>query len=109
MSSKQKIELRRLALFTVVGTLNTAVCYALFAMLVHWAQWHYNLALVADYAFGIVLGFVLHRVSTFADRMHGRQEFGKYTVTLIATFLLNVALLDLIVERRWLEPLAAQA
>ncbi len=109
MSSKQRIELRRLALFTVVGALNTAVCYALFALLVYWAQWHYNLALVADYAFGIVLGYVLHRVSTFADRMHGRQAFGKYTLTLIATFVLNVALLDLIVERRWLEPLAAQA
>lgn len=109
MLPDQKLELRRLMLFTVMGTLNTVVCYALFAALVHWAGWHYNLALVADYAFGIGLGYVLHRGSTFADRKHLSQAFGKYTVTLVATFLLNLALLDAIVALDLLEPLTAQA
>ncbi len=102
------IELRRLIVYAMVGTLNTAICYALFAALVQLCAWHYQLALAADYAFGILLGYALHRVSTFADRNQLRQAFGKYVVTLAATFLANFLLLDLIVRSRLLEPIAAQ-
>src|SRR3990172_13141647 len=97
MSPAQKLEIRRLVVFSIVGTLNTAVCYALYAALVHWSQWHHNLALVADYGFGTVLGFVLHRLATFADRKQVKLAFGKYLTTLALTFLLNVAVLDLLV------------
>jgi putative flippase GtrA len=100
-------EWKRLFVFGAAGTLNTAVCYALFAGLVQ-VGCHYNLALAADYAFGIVLGYLLHRMSTFADRKDVRQAFGKYTVALVATFLANLALLNLLVALRLLGPLAAQ-
>ena len=103
------LELRRFAVFGMVGALNTAICYALFALLFHVCGWHHHLALVADYAFGIVVGYVLHRSSTFADRNYLRQAFGKYSLTLVATFGANLALLDLIVRARLLEPLWAQA
>lgn len=93
----------------MVGTLNTLICYALFASLVHWLAWHYNLALVADYAFGAVLGFTLHRLATFADRKNIRLAFGKYAVTLTVAFLLNIALLNFSVQRLQLDPLPAQA
>jgi len=107
--TKRRTELHRLTLFSVVGAVNTAVCYALFALLVHVCAWNYHLALGADYGFGIVLGYLLHRVSTFADRKHVRQAFGKYTVTLLVTFLANLALLDALVRGQWLGPLAGQA
>jgi putative flippase GtrA len=107
--SQKNAEVRRLVVFGAVGALNTAVCYALFAVLVHICLWHYNLALVADYAFGIVLGYVLHRLSTFADRKFVRQAFRKYIITLVITFLLNCILLDWLVERQWLDPLPGQA
>lgn len=101
--------MRRMLVFSAVGSLNTAICYALFALLVEFCLWHYELALAVDYAFGIVVGYGLHRLTTFGDRQQLRRAFSKYTVTLIATFLANFALLAAIVRAGWLDPLAAQA
>jgi putative flippase GtrA len=109
MLSEKNPELRRLVVFGVIGTLNTAICYALYAALVELVDWNYKLALVADYCFGIVLGYVLHRASTFADRRNLKQAFGKYTVTLVGAFLLNYLALEWLVERRMLGALTAQA
>ncbi len=109
MLSRHQREIRRLVVFGMVGSLNTAICYGLFAALVHWLAWNYNMALVADYAFGAVLGYSLHRIATFADRKNVRLGFGKYAVTLIIAFLLNIAVLNLIVQRLQLDPLPAQA
>jgi putative flippase GtrA len=95
--------------YALVGTANTVICYALFAALVHACGWHYRVALAADYAFGAVVGYALHRVSTFADRKHLRQAFGKYTATLAATFVGNYLLLDAIVRLRLVGPVPAQA
>lgn len=108
MSRISRVELRRLLLFVLVGTLNTAVCYALYALLVEFCAWHYDLALAADYGFGTVLGYVLHRASTFADRLHVERAFGKYTLTLVVTFLANFAVLDGLVRWELLGPLSAQ-
>lgn len=94
--------------FALVGAANTALCYAVYVALVE-LRWHYNAALVADYAFGSLFGFALHRAATFADRRHIRQAFGKYAVTLVVTFAINLAILDLLVVRDVLTPLAAQA
>jgi len=102
-------ELRRLLVFGAMGTLNTGVCYALFATLVHLYAWHYNAALVVDYGFGIALGFVLHRQATFADRLHVRGALGKYALTLSLAFLLDMAILNLLIAGQLCGPLAAQA
>lgn len=109
MSPEQTIEIRRLVVFGLVGSINTAITYALFAALLHGVGLHYNLALILDYAFGSVLGFLTHRASTFADRTHVRQAYGKYVMALVAAFLTNLLALDLIVGQGWLGPLAAQA
>ena len=108
MSPTQKLELRRLITFATVGMLNTAVCYAVYAALVYWLAWHHDLALAADYAFGAGLGYVTHRLTTFGDRKHLRAAFGKYLAALIASFVLNVAVLDGIVASQLLDPIAAQ-
>jgi putative flippase GtrA len=102
-------EVRRLLVFGVMGTLNTAICYALFATLVHAYAWHYNAALVVDYGFGVMLGFALHRQATFADRTHLRGALGKYTVTLGAAFLIDLATLNLLIATGMLGPLVARA
>jgi putative flippase GtrA len=109
MSLQSSSELRRMLVYIAVGSLNTAVCYALFAALIGFCRWHYELALAADYAFGLVLGYGLHRLTTFGDRQHLRRAFGKYTITLLATFVANFALLAAIVGAGWLAPLMAQA
>ncbi len=109
MSLNRNAELRRLLLYGVVGTANTLVCYALYVALLKLLHWDYSLALVADYGFGIVLGYALHRFSTFADRTHIRGAFGKYTVTLISSFFVNLALLDAMVRMQLLDAIGAQA
>jgi putative flippase GtrA len=106
---RDAIELRRFVVYSAVGALNTAICYLLFAALVDWCGWHYRLALAADYGFGIVLGYGLHRGSTFADRRHLRGAFGKYALTLALTFIANFVMLDALVRWEMLGPVAAQA
>ncbi|REK18833.1 MAG: GtrA family protein [Planctomycetota bacterium] len=101
-------EFRRLLVFFSVGALNFAVTYVLFAALVQ-LGWHYNLALAASYIFSIGFGYLLHRGSTFADREHVRQGFGKYAISVLLAFLVNLALLDWIVGRGLLAPLSGQA
>jgi putative flippase GtrA len=102
-------ELRRFVVYGVVGALNTAICYLLFAALVDWCGWHHHLALAVDYAFGIVLGFALHRSATFADRRQLKRAFQKYAITLVLTFAANFALLDAIIRAELLGILAGQA
>lgn len=102
-------EVRRLLVFGVMGTLNSAICYALFATLVHAYAWHHNAALVVDYGFGVMLGFALHRQATFADRIHLQGALRKYAATLGAVFLADLAILNLLVGSGMLGPLVAQA
>jgi putative flippase GtrA len=109
MLPERRIELRRLTVFVVVGTVNNAIFFALYAAMVEWLDWDYQVSLVADYAIAIVVGYLLHRVSTFADRKDLRQAFRKYTITLIGAFLLNWLALAWIVERDLLSVLPAQA
>jgi len=109
MLPENKPELRRLVIFGVVGTINTAICYVVFAVLWYWADWHYDLALVADYVFGAALGYALHRLATFGDRKDLRQAFSKYALSLVITFLLNLVILDWMVRAAGIDPLTAQA
>lgn len=102
-------ELRRFVVYGAVGALNTAICYLLFAALVDWCGWHHHLALAADYAFGIVLGYALHRSATFSDRRQLKRAFQKYALTLVLTFVANFALLDAIIRAELLGTLAGQA
>ena len=107
MPQTARPEIRRMAVFALVGAANTAICYAVYVLLVQ-LGWHYNLALVADYGFGVVLGFGMHRASTFADRTHLRQAFGKYVLTLVLAFAVNLVILDVLVAAEHLSPLLAQ-
>ncbi len=104
-----RVETHRLALFAVVGGFNTAVCYALFATLVRGFAWHHNYALLADYGFGAVLGFSLHRLATFGDRTELRQPLPKYLLSLVIMFTLDLGTLNLLVAAGLLGPLVAQA
>jgi putative flippase GtrA len=102
------VEWRRALRFIAAGLLNTVVCYGLFAALVHLAAWNYRLALVADYGLGIVLGYGLQRLTTFVDRRHVRWSAPKYVAVCLATFLINLALLDMAVRLLRLHPIVAQ-
>lgn len=107
MLPKNRQDMRRLAVFAAAGTVNSALCYAGFLVMLG-LRWHYNLALVGAYVLGAVLGYALHRTTTFADRRELRSAFGKYAVTLVIMFLLNFALLDGLVATRAFSPAVGQ-
>ena len=107
--STDPAELRRLAKFVVAGALNTCVCYALFAALIHLARWHHDAALAADYAAGIAVGFVLQRSMTFGRGGAFLGTLGRYAATYLAVFVANLLALDLLVRVLRVDPLVAQA
>lgn len=94
--------------FVVVGIANLIGTYALYAALVS-AGCLYNIALLADYAFGTVLGYVLHRRWTFVSSERAHRSFPRYLAMCVAAYLLNGALLNVIVVSQLSGPLLGQA
>ncbi len=88
--------LRRLALFALVGLTNTALIYALFVALLYLGM-GYNLAVVVDYAVGMILGYALQRRSTFRDRQPSPGAFAKYVTTNLLAFGIDLGTLNVLV------------
>lgn len=95
----------RLIKFAVVGVGNTVLAYLLYVFLVKVGM-HYQLALFADYLFGIVLGYYLNKYWTFSD--YSRSDFYRYVLTYVVAFSLNAALLAFVVEYIGIEPVLGQ-
>jgi putative flippase GtrA len=93
--------------FLIVGGINTAVFYGLYVWLIRNGL-HYSLSLAADYAGGIVCGYLVNRYWTFGS--HGRPSRGflKYCATYAAVFILNWLFLAAIVELGLLDPIFGQ-
>jgi putative flippase GtrA len=88
--------IRQFVRFNVIGLVNTGVAYLLYAGLLY-LDVHRQIALAADYALGLVLGFYLNRRFTFArgaEKGSVKREFGKMMLTFIPIYLLNGALLE---------------
>jgi len=93
--------------FLVAGALNTGLFYALYVVLVTLGV-HYTLALVIEYAGGTVSGYLLNKHWTFADREAARHGFLRYSLAYVGLYLLNLALLGLLVETGLLGPVVGQ-
>lgn len=100
-------EWRRLARFVLVGGFNTACMYALFVGLVALGM-HHTLALTADYAGGLLLGYALNRGWTFADRDGVPGSRTRYFAVYLAIYAVNAGLLELGVTGLELVPAVAQ-
>ena len=98
---------KRLARFVIVGGLNTALTYALYAGLV-WYGYQYLLALTIEYAIGILAGFIANRKWTFAYRDRIGPAFFRYMATYCGVYVLNAALLMFFVELAGLNKFLAQ-
>jgi putative flippase GtrA len=104
---KSTSEFKRLSLFVIVGGVNTALTYALYAGLV-WVGYHYLLALTIEYAIGILAGFIANRQWTFADRDRKGPALLRYMATYCGVYVLNAVLLTFFVECADLHTLLAQ-
>lgn len=106
MSSAERVSVKSLK-FLLAGGINTIVFYIVYVLLIR-LGWHYTLALLTEYAGGIVAGYYMNRYWTFVS--HGRPEHGsiKYCVAYGIVFCLNLFFLGLIVELRILGPIPGQ-
>jgi putative flippase GtrA len=98
---------KRLSRFVIVGGLNTALTYALYAGLV-WYGYHYLLALTIEYAIGILAGFIANRQWTFAYRDRTGPALFRYMATYCGVYVLNAGLLMFFVELAGMNKLLAQ-
>ena len=79
----------RLSKFGVVGVINTAVDYIVFAVLVQLFAVHVVPANIAGYGAGIVNSFVLNARFTFRDRAGGGNRFGLFVVVNLVGLVLS--------------------
>lgn len=95
--------------FNVVGLVNTAVTFGVYALLVALGL-HHLAALVAIYALGIVLGFTLNKRITFGVRERTTVAMAiRMVLGYLPILALNAVFLDLLVTRLGVGKYASQA
>lgn len=86
--------------FNLVGIVNTALTYAVYAVLVFVGVNHF-LALLADYAVGIVFSFAMNKRVTFRVRDRATPAmFLRMAGSSVLLLALNALMLWLLVDRR---------
>ena len=99
--------IRQLSKYAVVGGLNTAIDFALYALLVLGGVW-YVAAKVMAWAVATVNGYVLNRRWTFEAGPFCRVGLAKYTAVQASGMAVNVGLLVALVELAGVGQLLAQ-
>lgn len=85
---------RRLAGFILVGILNTAFGYALFAV-IYWASGSYRLAIVLATIIGVLFNFFTTGRLVFGNRSY--KALAAFVLGYAGVCVLNVVLVDIIV------------
>jgi len=99
--------------FLAVGGINTALGYAIYAALTHWAFRHvplgYLIALIISYAISISVAFVLYRRFVFVVKGNVFVDFVRFVGVYAVSILANTIALPILVELGGVGPLLAQA
>lgn len=100
----------QLVRFALVGLSGYVVNLAVFAALVHGADVDYRLAATAAFGVAVANNFLWNRTWTFRARDgHAGFQAARFLVVSVAAFLLNLAVLHLLVERVGMAEVPAQA
>lgn len=99
-------ELRRFGRFLVVGVLNTAVGYCLYALFLMATPLGPQAALAAAFALGVLWNYLATARFVFGTR--GYRRLPAYVLAYFAVYALNAQALRLAIAAGW-EPLLAQA
>lgn len=99
--------MRQFFYFVIVGGINTVVMYGLYCFFLY-LGFHYQLALLLEYAFGTVLGYTLNRRWTFGEQGKTPAGFTRYLTTYLGIYFCNVMLLATVVEMGWMTPMLGQ-
>lgn len=92
---------RQFAVFLSVGLINTIAALAVILTLSEILGVHYVVANAVGYAFGLALGFVLHRNVTFknqSDAQKQRSELIKFLVVFAVAYMIQLAALIVLVR-----------
>ena len=92
---------RQFAVFLSVGLINTIAALAVILILSEILGVHYVVANAVGYAFGLALGFVLHRNVTFknqSDTQKQRSELIKFLVVFAVAYMIQLAALIVLVR-----------
>lgn len=92
--------------FLIVGVINTAVGYALFAVFLLF--FGYLASLYLSYAVAVTVAFVLHRRFTFRVRGNVAVDFVRFVGVYVVSLAVNTVVLPVLVEVVGLHPLVAQ-
>jgi dolichol-phosphate mannosyltransferase len=97
--------------FGLVGLSGYAVNLAVFTALVHGADIDYRLAATAAFLVAVANNFLWNRAWTFRDARGGNAGFqaARFLAVSVAAFVLNLALLHLLVEVGGVAEVPAQA
>ena len=97
--------------FLVIGGINTVVAYLLFVLFELTLGGYYFLSLFLAYLLATLLAFVLHRRFTFGALGRDKVivDFLRFESVYVVMFLLNAALLPLLIEVAGWSSLVAQA
>jgi putative flippase GtrA len=99
MGSKGRVFVAELLRFHVVGACTLLVGTGVFLAMV-WAGFGYVIALVGDYAAGIVFSYFMNKKFTFKAQIENDAvPFLVTALTYVVTFMLNILLLTAAVER----------
>lgn len=89
--------------YCLVGLLNTAVGYSVFAFLVYVILMSESAANVISYAIGIVNSFFWNKLWTFRSRGDTRREFAVFLAVAGLSFALQFAVFSFLLEAAGLE------
>jgi dolichol-phosphate mannosyltransferase len=100
----------QLARFTAVGASGYVVNLVTFALLVHGAGIDYRLGAVCAFLVAVTNNFFWNRHWTFAARSgHAGHQAARFLIVSVGAFLVNLALLELLVDTTSLPEVGAQA
>lgn len=97
----------KIARFAIAGSINALLTYLVYVVLVTFGA-HYQMALIIDYVFGTITGYLINRYWTFADQQQYGTSFLKYIATYILIYFINRILLSFLVEVILMDPRIGQ-
>ena len=93
--------------FISVGILNFIVGYSLYYLLL-FINIYYVLALFISHMIAVINSYIWNKKWTFKSKDNSRKEVLKFVSVYIGTFLINLLMLALFVEKLMLDPKTGQ-
>ena len=96
--------------FIIIGGWNTLIGYSTFIVLYYFLheRLHYLIVLLFSYFISITNAYVCYKFFVFKTKGNYLKEYLRFYIVYGASFLVNIALMPILVEWIGLQPIAAQ-